>query len=39
MLFTKYESKILDDGGDCICVGIKTADNCYGITKHKSYVL
>ena len=32
VLFTKYECKIFDDGGDCICVGIRTADNCYGIT-------
>ena len=32
VLFTKYECEILDDGGDYICVEIRTADNCYGIT-------
>ena len=32
VLFTKYEYEILDDGGDCECVGIRTANNCYGIT-------
>ena len=40
MLFIKYECEILDDGGDCICVGIKTTDNCYDITpsiNHKCY--
>ena len=40
MLFTKYECEILDDGGDCICVGIRTADNYNGITpsiSHKCY--
>ena len=40
VLFTKYECEILDDGGDCICVQIRTADNCYGITpsiNHKCY--
>ena len=40
VLFTKYECEILDDGGDCICVGIRTADNCNGITpsiSHKCY--
>ena len=40
MLFTKYECDILDGGGDCICVGIRTVDNCYGITpsiSHKCY--
>ena len=31
-LFTKDECEILDDGGDYICVGIRTVDNCYGIT-------
>ena len=39
VLFTKYECEILDDRGDCICVGI-TANNCYGITpsiNHKCY--
>ena len=40
VLFTKYEYEILNDGGDCICVGIRTADNCYNITpsiNHKCY--
>ena len=32
VLFIKYECEILDDGGDCICVKIRTVDNCYGIT-------
>ena len=32
VLFTKYESKILDGGGDCMCIGVRTADNCYVIT-------
>ena len=32
VLFTKYECEILDGGGDCMCVGVRTADNCYGIT-------
>ena len=32
VLFTKYEWEILDDGGDYICVKIRTTDNCYGIT-------
>ena len=32
VLFTKYECEILDDRDDCICVGIRTVDNCYGIT-------
>ena len=32
VLFTKYECEILDDRGDCICVGIRIADNCYDIT-------
>ena len=32
VLFTKYECEILDGGGDCICIGVKTTDNCYGIT-------
>ena len=31
VLFTKYECEILDGGGDCMCVGVKTADNCYGL--------
>ena len=40
VLFTKYECEILDDGGDYICVRIRTTDNCYGITlsiNHKCY--
>ena len=40
VLFTKYECEILDGGDDCICFGIRTADNCYGITpsiSHKCY--
>ena len=32
VLFTKYECAILDSGGDCMCVGVRTADNCYGLT-------
>ena len=32
VLFTKYECEILDNGGDCMCVGVRTADNCYGLT-------
>ena len=32
VLFTKYEYEILDGGGDCMCVGVRTADNCYGLT-------
>ena len=32
VLFTKYECEILDDGGDYICIGIRTVDNCYGTT-------
>ena len=32
VLFTKYECEILNGGGDCMCIGVKTADNCYGIT-------
>ena len=32
VLFTKYECEILDGGGDCICIGVRTADNYYGIT-------
>ena len=31
-LFTKYECEILDGGGDRMCVGVRTADNCYGLT-------
>ena len=40
VLFTRYECEILDDRGDCICVGIRIADNCYSITpsiNHKYY--
>ena len=32
VLFTKHECEILDGGGDCMCVGVRTADNCYGLT-------
>ena len=32
VLFTKYECEILDGGGDCMCVGVRTVDNCYGLT-------
>ena len=32
VLFTKYECEILDGGGDCMCVGVRTTDNCYGLT-------
>ena len=32
VLFTKYECEILNGGGDCMCIGVKTADNCYGTT-------
>ena len=31
VLFTKYECEILDGGGDCMCVGVRTTDNCYSI--------
>ena len=31
-LFTKYECEILDGGGDWMCVGVRTVDNCYGLT-------
>ena len=40
VLFTKYECEIPDGGGGCICVGIRSADNCCGITpsiSHKYY--
>ena len=30
--FTKYECEILDEGGDCMCVGVRITDNCYGLT-------
>jgi len=32
VLFTKYECEILDGGGDCMYIGVRTADNYYGIT-------
>ena len=32
VLFTKYEFEILDEGGGCMCIGVRTVDNCYGIT-------
>ena len=32
VFFTKYECEILDGGGDCMCVGVRTTDNCYGLT-------
>ena len=32
VLFTKYECKILDGGGDYMCVGVRTTDNCYRLT-------
>ena len=32
VLFTKYECEILDGGGDCMCVGVRTTHNCYGLT-------
>ena len=32
VLFTKYECEILDGGGDYMCIGVRTADNYYGIT-------
>ena len=37
VLFTKYECEILDGGGDCMCVGVRTADNCYGLTPSISF--
>ena len=40
VLFTKDECEILDDGDDCICVGIRIVDNCYSKTpsiNHKCY--
>ena len=40
VLFIKYECEILDDGGNCICVEIRIANNCYSITpsiNHKCY--
>ena len=32
VLFTKYECEILDGGDDCMCVGVRTANNYYGLT-------
>ena len=32
VLLTKYECEIFDGGGDCMCIGVRTADNYYGIT-------
>lgn len=32
VLFTKYECEILDGGGDCMCIGVRITNNCYGIT-------
>ena len=32
VLFTRYECEILDGGGDCMCISVRTADNYYGIT-------
>ena len=32
VLFTKYECEILDGRGDCMCICVRIADNCYGIT-------
>ena len=32
VLFTKYECEILDGGGDYMCVGVRTTNNCYGLT-------
>ena len=32
VLFTKYECEILDGGCDCMCIVVRTTDNCYGIT-------
>ena len=31
VLFTKYECEVLDGGGDCMCIGVRTTNNCYGI--------
>ena len=28
VLFTKYEYEILDGGGDCMCIGVRSTDNC-----------
>ena len=32
VLFTKYECEIPDGRGDCMCVGVRSADNCFGLT-------
>ena len=32
VLFTKYECDKLDGGGECMCIGARTTDNCYDIT-------
>ena len=32
VLFTKYECEIINRGGDYMYVGVRTADNCYGLT-------
>ena len=32
VLFIKYKCEILNEGGDCMCIGVRTADNYYGIT-------
>ena len=32
VLFTKYECEILNGGGDCMCVGVRIANNRYGLT-------
>ena len=40
VLLTKYKCEIPDGGGDCICFGIRTTDNCCGTTpsiSHKCY--
>ena len=31
VLFTKYECEILDGGGDCMYIGVRITNNCYGI--------
>ena len=36
VLFIKYECEIFDGGGECMCVGVRTANNCYGLTPSKS---
>ena len=33
VLFTKHECEILDGRGDCMCIGVRTVDNYYGITR------